>query len=88
MGKADVKGVDLYDGGTGDIRSRLSVSEMREKATGLSARVGEISKSFEDLVRASGCLTNELLFAARACVKSRVTAGRGDRSDNRELSLS
>ena len=83
-GKTDAKGVDLYDGGTGDIRPRLSVSDMKEGA-GLSIRVGkgiEKSKSFEVLARVSGCFTNGLRFATWACAESRFIAGRDNRGDN------
>jgi hypothetical protein len=88
MGKTDAKGVDLYDGGTGDIRPRLSVSEVRENGTGLSALVGggiEKSKSFEVLALASGLFTKGLWVA---CAESRFTAGRSNRDDSSELSSS
>lgn len=88
MGKTDAKGVDLYDGGTGDIRPQLSASEARENGTGLSTLVGEgieRPKSFEVLVLISGLFTKGLRFV---CAESRFTAGRSDRDDSWELSPS
>ena len=82
MGKTDAKGVDLYDGGTGDIRPQLSASEARENGTGLSTLVGEgieRPKSFEVLVLISGLFTKGLRFV---CAESRFTAGRSDRDDS------
>ena len=82
MGNTDAKGVDLYDGGTGDIRPRLSVSEARENGTGLSALVGEgieKSNSSEILALVSDLFTKWLRFA---CAESRFTAGRSDRDDS------
>ena len=74
--------MDLYDGGTGDIRPRLSVSEVMEDSTGLSALVGEgieKSKSFEFLALISGLFTKGLRFA---CAGSRFIARRNDRGDS------
>ena len=88
VGKTDAKGVDLYDGGTGDIRPRLSVSEVIEDSTGLSALVGEgieKSKSFEFLALISGLFTKGLRFA---CAGSRFIARRNDRGDSWESSSS
>ena len=68
MGSTEAKGVDLYDGGTGDIRPRLSMSEVKESGTGLSALVAEgieKSKSFEVLTLFSGLFTKGLRFESR-----------------------
>lgn len=76
MGKTDAKGVDLYDGGTGDIRPRLSVSEV------LSALVGEgikKSKSFEVLALVSNLFTKGLRFA---CAECRFIAGGSNRDES------
>lgn len=81
MGKTDANGVDLYDGGTGDIRPWLSVSDMREDCTGLSVLVGggiEESKAFEVLVLFSCLFTKVLRFA---CAGSCFKAGRSNRDE-------
>ena len=84
VGKTDARGADLYEGGIGDILPRLLLCEVRESGATLSARVEEgigISKSFEVLVRVSGCFTNGLRFAIWACAEIRFIAGRNDIDD-------
>jgi hypothetical protein len=81
-----VKGVDLYEGGIGDIRPQLSMFDTREEGTSLSACVREgieESKFFGVLLRVSVRFPNRLRFATWAA-QGRFIARRDDRKNVRD----